>query len=101
MSCVPACVFCICMSMLFCVNPLLVAQGVRKDRGRVLRRDKARTDTTDRVKAPKDLEQRTVPPVDGRRRSSAFGGGVRSTLNGMPPDQVLIHVETFVVAKEK
>ncbi|XP_010788990.1 estrogen receptor-like, partial [Notothenia coriiceps] len=73
-----------------CYEVGMMKGGVRKDRGRVLRRDKARTDTTDRVKASKDLEQRTVPPVDGRRRSSAFGGGVRSTLNGMPPDQVLL-----------
>ncbi|XP_033991292.1 estrogen receptor-like [Trematomus bernacchii] len=73
-----------------CYEVGMMKGGVRKDRSRVLRRVKGQTDTTGRVKASKDLEQRTVPPVDGRRRSSAFGGGVRSTMNGMPPDQVLL-----------
>ncbi|XP_033998695.1 estrogen receptor [Trematomus bernacchii] len=73
-----------------CYEVGMMKGGVRKDRGRVLRRDKGRTDTTGKDKASKDLEQRTVPPVDRRRRSSACGGGVRSTLNGMPPDQVLL-----------
>lgn len=69
---------------------------MRKDRGGVLRRDKRRTGTNDRDKASKDQEHRTVPPQDGRKRSSACGGGGKSLLAGMPPDQVLIHVETSI-----
>ncbi|XP_059212176.1 estrogen receptor isoform X2 [Centropristis striata] len=77
-----------------CYEVGMMKGGVRKDRGRVLRRDKRRTGTTDRDKAFKDLEHRTAPPQDGRRRSSssssACGGGGKSTLTGMPPDQVLL-----------
>lgn len=72
---------------------LLCPQGVRKDRGRVLRRDKRWTGTRD--KSTKELEHRTVPPQDGRKRSSSSNsaGGGKSSIAGMPPDQVLIHVE--------
>ncbi|KAK5852910.1 hypothetical protein PBY51_006743 [Eleginops maclovinus] len=73
-----------------CYEVGMMKGGVRKDRGHVLRRDKRRTATVDRDKASKDLEYTTVPTQDGRKRSSACGGGVRSTLNGMPPDQVLL-----------
>ncbi|XP_029318580.1 estrogen receptor [Cottoperca gobio] len=73
-----------------CYEVGMMKGGVRKDRGRVLRRDKRRTGNSDRDKASKDQEHRTVPPQDGRRRSSACGGGVKSLLTGMPPDQVLL-----------
>lgn len=69
---------------------------MRKDRGHVLRRDKRRTGTNDRDKASKVQAHRTVPPQDGRKRSSACGGGGKLLLTGMPPDQVLIHAKTYV-----
>lgn len=83
------CVYSLCNCMLFCI--LLCAQGVRKDRGRVMRRDKRRTGTSDRDKASKGQEHRTVPPQDRRKHtssSSAAGGGGKSSMIGMPSDQV-------------
>ncbi|XP_054474158.1 estrogen receptor [Anoplopoma fimbria] len=74
-----------------CYEVGMMKGGVRKDRGRVLRRDKRRTGTSDRDKASKDLEHRTVPPQDGRKRSSSSAcGGGKSLLTNMPPDQVLL-----------
>ncbi|XP_040015780.2 estrogen receptor isoform X1 [Gasterosteus aculeatus] len=82
-----------------CYEVGMMKGGVRKDRGRVLRRDKRRTGLGDRDKASKDLEHRTVPSQDARKRSSsnsnsssssgACGGG-KSFLTSMPPDQVLL-----------
>ncbi|XP_034756180.1 estrogen receptor isoform X1 [Etheostoma cragini] len=73
-----------------CYEVGMMKGGVRKDRGRVLRRDKRRTGTNDRDKASKDLAHRTVPPQDGRKRSSACGGGGKLLLTSMSPDQVLL-----------
>nr|QEP54294.1 estrogen receptor alpha [Epinephelus fuscoguttatus x Epinephelus polyphekadion] len=73
-----------------CYEVGMMKGGVRKDRGRVLRHDKRRTGTCGRDKASKDLEHRTVPPQDGRKRSSAYGEEGKSPLLGMPPDQVLL-----------
>lgn len=88
------CVFFLCICSLFCTLPLLCSQGVRKDRGRVLRRDKRWTGTRD--KSTRELGHRTVPPQHGRKRSSSAGAG-KSPVAGMPPDQVLIHVETMTI----
>ena len=74
---------------------ILCPQGVRKDRGRVLRRDKRWTGARD--KSTKELEHRTVPPQDGRKRSSSSTGGGKSSVAAMPSDQVLIHVETIII----
>lgn len=75
-----------------CIKPQLCALGVRKDRGRVLRRDKRRTGISDKEKVGKDLEQKTVPPQDGRKHSSSTGGGVgKSSVTHMSPDEVLTH----------
>uniref|UniRef100_A0A3Q3MR29 Estrogen receptor n=1 Tax=Mastacembelus armatus TaxID=205130 RepID=A0A3Q3MR29_9TELE len=77
-----------------CYEVGMMKGGVRKERGRVLRHDKRRTGTSDRVRAQKDLEHRTAPPQDGRKHScsssNAGGVGGRSSLTGMPPDQVLL-----------
>ncbi|KAM9339485.1 estrogen receptor [Symphorus nematophorus] len=75
-----------------CYEVGMMKGGVRKDRGRVFRRDKRRTGTSDRDKASKNLEHRTVPPQDRRKHSSssAGGGGGRSSVISMPPDQVLL-----------
>ncbi|XP_039981885.1 estrogen receptor isoform X2 [Xiphias gladius] len=81
-----------------CYEVGMMKGGVRKDRGRVLRRDKRRTGTSDRDKASKDLERRTVLLQDGRKHSSSStgggggggGGGGKSSVTGMLPDQVLI-----------
>uniref|UniRef100_A0A3Q3FTG3 Estrogen receptor n=1 Tax=Labrus bergylta TaxID=56723 RepID=A0A3Q3FTG3_9LABR len=70
-----------------CYEVGMMKGGVRKDRGRVLRRDKRRTGTTDKDKVHKG--QRTVPPQDRRKHSSIYGGG-KSTVISMPPDQVLL-----------
>lgn len=74
-----------------CYFAYCCASGVRKDRGRVVRNDKRRTGTSNREKASKDLEHRTVPPQDRRKhssRSSAGGRGGKSSIFSMPPDQV-------------
>nr|ABP96713.1 estrogen receptor alpha2 [Lepomis macrochirus] len=76
-----------------CYEVGMMKGGVRKDRGRVLRRDKRRAGTNDREKASKDLEYKTVPPQDRRKHSSsssAGGGGGKSSVTGMSPDQVLL-----------
>ncbi|XP_045917594.1 estrogen receptor isoform X1 [Micropterus dolomieu] len=75
-----------------CYEVGMMKGGVRKDRGRVLRRDKRRAGTNDRDKTSKDLEYRTVPPQDRRKHSSssAGGGGGKSSVTGMSPDQVLL-----------
>nr|UVT54410.1 estrogen receptor alpha [Siniperca chuatsi] len=76
-----------------CYEVGMMKGGVRKDRGRVLRRDKRRTGTSDRDKASKGLEHRTVPPQVRRKHSSsssAGGGEGKSPVTGMPPDQVLL-----------
>ncbi|KAM7395328.1 hypothetical protein PAMA_006885 [Pampus argenteus] len=69
-----------------CYEVGMMKGGVRKERGRVLRRDKRWTGT--REKSTKKLEHRTVPPQDGRKHSSS-AGGEKSLVAGMPPDQVL------------
>ncbi|TNN68499.1 Estrogen receptor [Liparis tanakae] len=73
-----------------CYEVGMMKGGVRKDRGRILRRDKRRTGTGDRDKASKNLEPRTGPPPDGRKRSSSACAGGKSLLASMPPDQVLL-----------
>ncbi|KAM6992537.1 estrogen receptor [Tautogolabrus adspersus] len=72
-----------------CYEVGMMKGGVRKDRGRVVRRDKRRTGTTDKDKGHKGREQRTVPPQDRRKHSSSYGGG-KSPVISMPPDQVLL-----------
>uniref|UniRef100_A0AAQ6AP15 Estrogen receptor n=1 Tax=Amphiprion ocellaris TaxID=80972 RepID=A0AAQ6AP15_AMPOC len=71
-----------------CYEVGMMKGGVRKDRGRVLRRDKRRTGISDKI--AKDLGHKTAPPQDGRKRSSASGGGGRSSVTSMSPDQVLL-----------
>ena len=74
---------------------------MRKDRGsRVLRRDKRRGVAGDRDKGPRQLENRTSPPQDGRRNCGSggsragertgadVGGAARGSRIGIPPDQV-------------
>ncbi|KAM8832874.1 estrogen receptor [Spinachia spinachia] len=79
-----------------CYEVGMMKGGVRKDRGRLMRRDKRRTGLSDKDKASKDLEHRTAPSQDGRKRSSSSStssgacGGGKSLLTSMPPDQVLL-----------
>nr|ABB96483.1 estrogen receptor alpha [Pseudolabrus japonicus] len=72
-----------------CYEVGMMKGGVRKDRGRVLRRDKRRTGTSDKDKGSKDREHRTVPPQGRRKHGSSVGGG-KSPVISMPPDQVLL-----------
>uniref|UniRef100_A0AAX7SQJ9 Estrogen receptor n=1 Tax=Astatotilapia calliptera TaxID=8154 RepID=A0AAX7SQJ9_ASTCA len=75
-----------------CYEVGMMKGGMRKDRGRVLRREKRRA--CDRDKPAKDLPHTKAPPHDGRKHatssSSTSGGGGRSSLNSIPPDQVLL-----------
>ncbi|CAN9507487.1 unnamed protein product [Ophioblennius macclurei] len=74
-----------------CYEVGMMKGGVRKDRGRILRRDKRRTAISDKDKVGKDGEQKPAPSQDGRKRSSfGGGGGGRYSSFSMPPDQVLL-----------
>lgn len=79
-----------------CYEVGMMKGGVRKDRSRVLRRDKQRICTSERVKASKDLEHRTAPPQDGRKQSRSNNGGGeggRSLFTALRPDQVLLMLQ--------
>uniref|UniRef100_A0A8C6KIV7 Estrogen receptor n=1 Tax=Nothobranchius furzeri TaxID=105023 RepID=A0A8C6KIV7_NOTFU len=72
-----------------CYEVGMMKGGVRKDRGRVLRRDKRRGG--DRDKVGKGVEQKAATHHDGRKRSnSSPGGGGRSSMSSLPPEQVLL-----------
>ncbi|KAM6914902.1 estrogen receptor isoform 2-T2 [Xenentodon cancila] len=78
-----------------CYEVGMMKGGVRKDRGRILRRDKRRTGVGDKVS--KGQEHKTVLHQEGKKRSSAGGGGGggrggggRSSVTSMPPEQVLL-----------
>lgn len=84
----------------------LSTQGVRKDRSRVLRRDKRRVGsaTSGREEVKKELDQKTMALAGGRKRNSTSistgegrggGGGGKSAVTAMSPEQVPIHA-TFV-----
>lgn len=96
--CARACL-CLFSAWLFVVPPLY-AEGMRKDRGRVMRRDKRRTGTSDRVRSFRDLERRTVPPQDRRKHSSSSSitGGGQSAVIGIPPDQVWNKILLLTIA---
>ncbi|XP_061756519.1 estrogen receptor isoform X2 [Nerophis ophidion] len=70
-----------------CYEVGMMKGGVRKDRRRVLRRDKRRTGTAE--KTAKEGEHRKVSPQDGRKLGSSAGGG-RSSVTDIPSDQVLL-----------
>ncbi|XP_038137568.1 estrogen receptor [Cyprinodon tularosa] len=72
-----------------CYEVGMMKGGVRKDRGRVLRRDKRRPGISDREKTVKGPENRAAPHHDKRRRSTALGGG-RSSVSSLPSEQVLL-----------
>lgn len=68
-----------------------VPQGVRKDRIRVIRRDKRTPGTGGREKSSKDVQHKTAPPQDRRRQhsnSSTGGAGGKSAVPGLAPEQV-------------
>ncbi|XP_062293159.1 estrogen receptor isoform X1 [Scomber scombrus] len=71
-----------------CYEVGMMKGGVRKDRGRVLRRDKRWAGARD--KSTKELEHRKVPPQDGRKRSSSSASGGKSSVAAIPPDQLLL-----------
>ncbi|KAM9840251.1 estrogen receptor [Aulostomus maculatus] len=79
-----------------CYEVGMMKGGVRKDRGRVLRRDKRRAGTSD--KSVKELEQRKV---QDRKKNGGGGGracggggggggGGKSSVADIPPDQMLL-----------
>ncbi|KAJ0026827.1 hypothetical protein NQD34_017827 [Periophthalmus magnuspinnatus] len=70
-----------------CYEVGMMKGGIRKDRGRVLRRDKRRID---RDKNSKVLHHKTAPQQDSKKHySSTPGGGGKFAITGMSPDQVL------------
>ncbi|KAM9354446.1 estrogen receptor [Pholidichthys leucotaenia] len=74
-----------------CYEVGMMKGGMRKDRSRVLRRDKRRTGISDGDKDVKNLQH--TSPQDGRKRgnsSSISSGGGRSSVTSMPPEQVLL-----------
>uniref|UniRef100_A0A8C5I664 Estrogen receptor n=1 Tax=Gouania willdenowi TaxID=441366 RepID=A0A8C5I664_GOUWI len=80
-----------------CYEVGMMKGGVRKDRGRVLRRDKRRAGIIDREKVAKDVEHKATPTHEGRKRNGIAGGGAggaggggRFSMTTMPPDQVLL-----------
>ncbi|XP_024146830.1 estrogen receptor [Oryzias melastigma] len=79
-----------------CYEVGMMKGGVRKDRVRILRRDKRRTGVADGDKVVKGQEHKTVPHYDGRKRSSSTGGGGggggggRLSVTSIPPEQVLL-----------
>ncbi|XP_075315736.1 estrogen receptor isoform X1 [Odontesthes bonariensis] len=73
-----------------CYEVGMMKGGVRKDRGRVLRRDKRRTGISVRDKVSKGLEHKPASHHDGRKHSGPVGGGGRSSATSMPPEQVLL-----------
>lgn len=85
---------CICVysppkCSLFCV--VLCAKGVRKDRIRVIKRDKRRPGNSGRERSSKDVEQKTAPHQDRRKHLSRSGDsseGGKCAVPGIPPDQV-------------
>lgn len=85
---------CICVysppkCSLFCV--VLCAKGVRKDRIRVIKRDKRRPGNSGRERSSKDVEQKTAPHQDRRKHLSSSGDsseGRKCAVPGIPPDQV-------------
>uniref|UniRef100_A0A087YNW6 Estrogen receptor n=1 Tax=Poecilia formosa TaxID=48698 RepID=A0A087YNW6_POEFO len=76
-----------------CYEVGMMKGGVRKDRGRVLQRDKRQTGVGHREKTGKGLEHKEAPHHDKRRRSSALGGA-RSSVTGLPSDQVLLLLQS-------
>uniref|UniRef100_A0A3P9KLM3 Estrogen receptor n=1 Tax=Oryzias latipes TaxID=8090 RepID=A0A3P9KLM3_ORYLA len=75
-----------------CYEVGMMKGGVRKDRIRILRRDKRRTGVGDGDKVVKGPEHKTVH-YDGRKRGSTGGGGGgggRLSVTSIPPEQVLL-----------
>ncbi|KAK7907766.1 hypothetical protein WMY93_016378 [Mugilogobius chulae] len=70
-----------------CYEVGMMKGGIRKDRGRVLRRDKRRID---KDKNTKDSRHKILPPQDNKKHySSSSGGGAKLAVSGMSPEQVL------------
>uniref|UniRef100_A0A8C5NHH5 Estrogen receptor-like n=1 Tax=Gouania willdenowi TaxID=441366 RepID=A0A8C5NHH5_GOUWI len=63
-----------------CYEVGMMKGGVRKDRGRVLRRDKRRAGIIDREKVAKDVEHKATPTHEGRKRNGIAGGGAGGVL---------------------
>ncbi|XP_037101163.1 estrogen receptor isoform X1 [Syngnathus acus] len=72
-----------------CYEVGMMKGGVRKDRGRITRRDKRRTGATE--KSTKEADHRKAPLQDGRKQcgGGSVSGG-RSSVTDIPPDQVLL-----------
>ncbi|XP_008310919.2 estrogen receptor isoform X2 [Cynoglossus semilaevis] len=84
-----------------CYEVGMMKGGVRKDRSRVLRRDKRRVGsaTSGREEVKKELDQKTMALAGGRKRNSTSistgegrggGGGGKSAVTAMSPEQVLL-----------
>ncbi|XP_061610103.1 estrogen receptor isoform X4 [Phyllopteryx taeniolatus] len=72
-----------------CYEVGMMKGGVRKDRGRVIRRDKRRTGATEKL--TKETDHRKMAPQEARKQSGGgIAGGGRSSVTDIPPDQVLL-----------
>ncbi|CAL9692470.1 unnamed protein product [Knipowitschia caucasica] len=69
-----------------CYEVGMMKGGIRKDRGRVVRRDKRKPD---KDKNAKGSHPRTAPLQDKRQYVSSSGGQAKLSITGMSPDQVL------------
>lgn len=85
----------------------IVPKGVRKDRIRIIRRDKRRPANSSRERSAKDVEQKTAPPQDRRKHHSSSGGGGKRAVPGISPEQVQmfcllkgIHFRISIVQKQ-
>lgn len=78
-------------------------EGVRKDRIRVIRRDKRTPGTGGRDKSSKDVQHKTAPPQDRRKQhtSSGTGGaGGKSAAPGLAPEQVPDILDPVLIAQK-
>lgn len=79
-----------------------VPKGVRKDRIRVIRRDKRTPGTGGREKSSKDVQHKTAPPQDRRKQHSSGTGGAggKSAVPGLAPEQVLDILDPVLIVRK-
>uniref|UniRef100_A0A674PN72 Estrogen receptor n=1 Tax=Takifugu rubripes TaxID=31033 RepID=A0A674PN72_TAKRU len=79
-----------------CYEVGMMKGGVRKDRIRVIRRDKRTPGTGGRENSSKDVQHKTAPPQDRRKQHSSSGtggAGGKSAVPGLAPEQILFQLQ--------